>query len=128
MKPSKAGLAVALASGALRAAPAAWAHHSFAMFDYTKNVTLTGTIKEFQWTNPHAWVQLLIRDPATGKDIEWSIEGGSPNMLARQGWKKDALKPGDKASIVIHPLKSGEMGGSMVSAVVNGVAVGGPGL
>lgn len=128
MSASKTALALALGAVMLAAAPAASAHHSFAMFDYAKNVTLTGTIKAFEWTNPHAWVQLVVRDPATGKDVEWSIEAGSPNMLARQGWKRESLKPGDKATVVMHPLKSGEMGGSLVSAVANGVAVGGPGL
>ena len=128
MLMSKVVLAGVLGVGLLLAAPAASAHHSFAMFDYAKNVTMNGTIKEFQWTNPHAWIQLVVRDPATGKDIEWSIECGSPNMMARQGWKRESLKAGDKVTLVIHPLKTGQMGGSMVSAVVNGVPVGAPGL
>ena len=125
MAMSKTALGLGLATAVLATALPAAAHHSFAMFDYSKNVTLTGTIKEFQWTNPHAWVQLVVKDPATGKDVEWSIEGGSPNMLARTGWKRTSLKAGDKAAIVMHPLKSGEMGGSLVSASVNGVPVGG---
>jgi hypothetical protein len=113
--------AAALAGGA---AVPAFAHHSFAMFDQTKSMTLEGTVKEFQWTNPHSWVQLMVNDPATGKEVEWSIEGTSPNALARQGWKRTSLKAGDKASIVIHPLKDGTTGGSLVSATVNGVPVG----
>jgi hypothetical protein len=111
-------------SMSLTAAAPALAHHSFAMFDNSKNVTLEGTVKEFQWTNPHSWVQLMVADPATGKEVEWSIEGGSPNGLARQGWKRTSLKPGDKASIVIHPLKDGTAGGSLVSVSVNGTPVG----
>jgi hypothetical protein len=125
MTVSRTTLAIGLATAVLATASTASAHHSFAMFDNTKSVTLDGTVKEFQWTNPHAWVQLVVKDPVTGKDAEWSIEGGSPNGLARQGWKRTSLKPGDKASIVIHPLKDGTPGGSLVSAVVNGVAIGG---
>ncbi len=115
--------AMALATGAT--APA-FAHHSFAMFDNQKNTTLEGTVKEFQWTNPHSWVQLMVKDPATGKDVEWSIEGGSPNGLARNGWKRTSLKPGDKAVVVIHPLKDGANGGSLVTVTVDGVQIGAP--
>ncbi|HUO21804.1 MAG TPA: DUF6152 family protein [Caulobacteraceae bacterium] len=102
----------------------AMAHHSFAMFDNQKTVTLDGTVKEFQWTNPHSWVQLLVKDPATGKEVEWAIEGGSPNGLARQGWKRSSLKPGDNAEITIHPLKDGTNGGSLIGASVGGVKIG----
>ena len=114
---------VIAATGLLGAAPA-FAHHSFAMFDSAKSVTLNGTIKEFQWTNPHSWVQVVVKD-ASGKDVEWAIEGGSPNGLARQGWKRTSLKAGDKAVLVIHPMKDGSNGGSLVTATVNGVQVGG---
>jgi hypothetical protein len=129
MKISKTMLARTLvgmagvAAISLGAAPA-FAHHSFAMFDSTKNVTLDGTIKDFQWTNPHSWVQIVVKDPATGKDVEWSIEGGSPNGLARSGWKRTSLKPGDKAQVVIHPLKDGTAGGSLVTVSVGGVKIG----
>ena len=124
MTASKAALAMGMGTVALVTASAAWAHHSFAMFDNQKNVTLEGTVKEFQWTNPHSWVQLMVKDPATGKEVEWSIEGGSPNGLARQGWKRTSLKAGDKATIVIHPLKDGSAGGSLVSAVAGGQTIG----
>ena len=103
----------------------AFAHHSFAMFDADKKMTLEGTIKEFQWTNPHSWVQLVVVDPKTGNDVEWSIEGGSPNGLSRGGWKRTSLKPGDKAVVVIHPLKDGTNGGSLVTVSVGGVQIGG---
>jgi hypothetical protein len=122
MKISKTMLAL-VATVSLGAVPA-FAHHSFAMFDSTKNMTLDGTIKDFQWTNPHSWVQIVVKDPATGKDVEWSIEGGSPNGLARQGWKRTSLKPGDKAQVVIHPLKDGTAGGSLVTVSVGGVKIG----
>ena len=101
-------------------ASVASAHHSFAMFDQAKEVTLEGTVKELQWTNPHIWVQVMAKDPATGKEVEWSIEGGSPNNLARKGWSRNVMKAGDKISIVIHPLKNGEHGGSLMRATING--------
>jgi hypothetical protein len=96
------------------------AHHSFAMFDNKQEKTITGTIKELQWTNPHIWVQVINRDPATGKDVEWSIEGGSPNNLARKGWSRNSMKVGDKVVVTIHPLKNGDNGGSLVKVTVNG--------
>jgi hypothetical protein len=114
-----AGLAVA----AVAAAPA-HAHHSYAMFDKQKSVTLDGTIKEFQWTNPHSWVQLVVKDPATGKDLEWSLELNSPNRLVRDGWTRTSLKPGDKAVAVMHPLTDGTTGGQLVSITVNGQTLG----
>ena len=125
MQVSKMMLALAgVAVVSLAAAPA-FAHHSFAMFDNQKNVTLDGTVKEFQWTNPHSWIQLVVKDPATGKEVEYSIEGGSPNGLSRGGWKRTSLKPGDKATVVIHPLKDGTNGGSLVTVTVNGQQIGG---
>jgi hypothetical protein len=102
----------------------ALAHHSFAMFDQGKETKLVGVIKEVQWTNPHIWLQVLVKD-ASGKDVEWSIEGGSPNGLARQGWKRTSVKPGDPVEVVIHPLKNGDKGGSLMRVAVDGKPVGG---
>jgi hypothetical protein len=110
-----AALAVALVS----AAPA-FAHHSYAMFDKQKSVTLTGAVKEFQWTNPHGWVQLVVRDPATGKDVEWSIQCNSLNLMIREGWSRTSLKAGDQAVVVIHPLLDGRTGGQLVTITVDG--------
>ena len=75
------------------------AHHSTAMFDLTNRITLTGSIKEFQWTNPHAWIQVVSAGP-DGANGEWSIECGSPNTLSRQGWRASTLRFGDKVTIV----------------------------
>jgi len=105
-------------------ANSALAHHSFAMFDNKKEMTLEGTLKELQWTNPHIWVQVMVPDPATGKEVEWSIEGGSPNNLSRRGWSRNAMKPGDKVVVLIHPLKNGEPGGSLMKITVNGKTIG----
>lgn len=99
----------------------ALAHHSFALFDNDKIVPVTGTIKDFQWTNPHTWVQLLAPDPTTGVAVEWSIEGGSTTTMIREGgWTGKALKVGDKATIYLHPMKDGSPRGSLVNASVNG--------
>ena len=91
----------------------ALAHHSFSMFDLEKESTIEGTVREFQWTNPHIWIQVLVAG-AEGKTVEWSIEGNSPSTLSRQGWSKRSLKPGDKVKIVMHPLRDGSPGGSVM--------------
>ena len=101
----------------------AMAHHSAAMYDVQKKVTLIGTIKEFQWTNPHCWIQLVVED-AGGKSTEWSIETVSPPGLKKHGWTRDAVKAGDKATVVFMPLKSGEHGGGLISVTVNGKMIG----
>jgi Family of unknown function (DUF6152) len=104
----------------------AGAHHSFATFDQSQERTLVGTIKEVQWTNPHIWVQVLVKNATSGDVVEWSIEGGSPNGLSRQGWKRSTLNAGDAVEMVIHPLKDGSNGGSLVRVSVNGKLVGTP--
>jgi hypothetical protein len=101
----------------------AFAHHSFAMFDNAKEQVIEGTVKEFQWTNPHIWIQVNVKG-ADGKLTEWSIEGGSPNGLKRSGWSKKSMNPGDKVVMKIHPLKDGTSGGSFMSATVNGQELG----
>jgi hypothetical protein len=102
-----------VAAGAL--AMPVLAHHSTAMFDFTKTVELTATVKEFQWTNPHTWT---IVDATGDRKIagEYGLEGMSPNYLARNGWTKRTLKPGDKITVTLHPMKDGRKGGFMVSA------------
>jgi len=105
---SLAGVAIAMF-----AAPAL-AHHSFAMFDAEKNVKLDGTIKEFQWTNPHSWILMMVKD-AQGADQQWAIEMGGPAGLARQGWVPKTLTPGMKVSAIIHPLKDGTRGGQFMA-------------
>jgi len=119
----KSQLAITAAVLAL-ACGAASAHHSFAMFDQVAEKTLVGTIKEVQWTNPHIWVQVLVKNPATGQDVEWSIEGASPNALSRQGWSRSSLKAGDQVEVVIHPLKNGDNGGSLIRIAVDGKPIG----
>ena len=108
-----AGLALSLVLPATEAL----AHHSFAMFDRTKKVTVSGTVKDWQWVNPHTWLQLDVRDTA-GKVTEWSIEGRSPNVLERRGWTKSIMAVGDKVTVVAYPLKTGEPGGAFVRLIL----------
>jgi hypothetical protein len=106
-------LAACLGAFLLLAASAS-AHHSFAMFDRSKEMTLVGVVAEFQWTNPHSWIELDVPNENGGTD-KWSIELNSPNNLSRQGWKSNSIKPGDKITVVIWPLRSGEKGGLFIS-------------
>jgi uncharacterized protein DUF6152 len=92
-------------------------HHSFAGFDLSKMITLTGIVKEFQWVNPHSWIQLMVKD-ASGAAVEWSIEMRAPSSLVRQGWKPKMLKPGDQVTVSAHPLRDGRPGGSFLSATL----------
>ena len=106
-------LAASLAVYAPR--PAA-AHHSFAAFDMSTEKTVTGTVKKFDYTNPHTWTWLDVANDQGGVDT-WGIEGMSPNYLARRGWTRNTLKPGDKLTITIHQAKDGSHGGMWMKAV-----------
>jgi len=105
--------AVVIGTALLASAPVV-AHHSAAMFDDTKVVELTGTVKELQWANPHIWLQVIVDDK--GKKTEWSLEGGSPNSLSRQGWRATTFKAGDVVTVRFNPMKDGSPGGNFVGA------------
>jgi Family of unknown function (DUF6152) len=110
-------LAVAgIATLAIYAIPAA-AHHSFAMFDAEKTVTLNGSVKEFQWTNPHAWIMLTVANQQ-GQANVWAIELNGPSGLARDGWKPKTLTPGMNVSVTIHPLRDGTNGGQFLKVTL----------
>jgi hypothetical protein len=117
-------LAAALIVGAV--SHTAVAHHSTAMFESDTRVTLSGTVTDFQWTNPHAWIQVTVAG-ADGKPAEWSFECGSPNTLSRQGWKPSTLKPGDSVTIVANPMKDGTSAGLMYTVTLADGRVLGPG-
>ena len=108
-----AGLLMAV--GLTVSAQTAFAHHSAAMFDHEKVKELTGTIKEFQWKNPHVWIQIYVQNAAGVKE-EWSVEGGGPNSLSRQGWRPTTFKPGDSVTLKVNPMKDGSTGGQFVGA------------
>jgi hypothetical protein len=93
-------------------------HHSFAMFDSDKTVTLAGTVKEFEWTNPHSWIRITAADAASGAVGEWAFEMGSPGQLGSRGMKPDSMKPGDKITVRAHPMKDGSHGGQFMSATL----------
>ena len=93
---SKALTAAALLVAIAAAAPAL-AHHSFAMFDQSKQVSISGTVKDFQYTNPHSWVIVMAAGP-DGKQTEWGFESEGPSTLLRAGIKHSSLAPGDKVS------------------------------
>ena len=115
----------ALAALALGAG-AASAHHSGVMFDHSKETVLDGTIKEFGWSSPHGWIRMMVPD-ATGALKEWVVEAGNPASLARQGWTKATLKPGDKVVLKIYPLKGGGLGGAFKQiTLADGRVLGGP--
>ena len=98
----------------LLAAPV-MAHHSYAMFDTDKSVEIEGTVKEFQWTNPHCWIQVVV---ASGdQPVEWSVQMGGTASVYRGGWRPGTLKPGDKIRLVVHPMRDGSAAGLFVSAV-----------
>lgn len=93
----------------------AQAHHSNAVFERGKFVTLTGTVTKFEWTNPHVWVW-FVRLQADGAEQVWGLESAAPIQLRKAGFKWDSFKPGDKVTFVLHPLRSGQPGGQFVSA------------
>lgn len=105
------------ALGMLAVATSAAAHHSFAMFDMKKDVTMTGTVTDFAWTNPHSWMHLDVVDPKGGT-VNWAIEMTSPNNLVLTGWRRSSLKPGDKVTVTYHPLLNGKPGGSLIKVVL----------
>jgi hypothetical protein len=116
-----AGIAVVMSS-----AMPAFAHHSFAMFDAEKKMTLDGTVKEFQWTNPHSWILMTVSN-AQGQAEQWAIEMGGPSGLARQGWVPKTLTPGMKVKTVIHPLRDGTAGGQFMAITLpDGTQMGNP--
>jgi hypothetical protein len=105
------GAALAVSTGA------AYAHHSFAMFDADQKTTLAGTVKEFQWTNPHAWIFVMVPNN-DGQLEQWAVEMGGPGQIARQGWSAKTLTPGMDVKLTIHPLRDGSNGGQFVSATL----------
>jgi len=105
--------ALSFSSSLIGTAPAV-AHHSFALFDMTKSVRLEGTVKRFDWANPHSWIFLEVLGPQAVAE-EWMIELPSAGALAREGWNQNFLRPGERIIVSINPLKEGQRGGSLES-------------
>jgi hypothetical protein len=105
-------LAVLLVSTALTmTGGAAWAHHSFAMFDQENPLELEGVVQEFKFTSPHTFIILVVKQQ-DGTTQTWSLEGGAPSALVRDGWSSKTLKSGDELKMTIEPLRSGAPGGA----------------
>ena len=119
---------VAWAAGAVLVSlgGAALAHHSFAMFDADQKTTLSGTVKEFQWTNPHAWIFVMVPNH-DGQLDQWAVELMGPGGLSRQGWTQTTLTPGMNVKLTIHPLRDGANGGQFVGLTLpDGTQLGNP--
>ena len=112
----KAARRIFLAMLALTCGLPVFGHHSQAMFDTSRKVTLSGTVREFQFSNPHCYIQVLVPIQGTSGTVEWSVEMGAPTHLLRAGWYPNTLKPGDKITVVFMPLRDGGKGGHYVSA------------
>jgi len=84
------------------------AHHSPAVFDRTKQLKLVGTVKAFRWQNPHTWLEVDVPN-AKGKLETWGVEMTSPTYLVRAGWKNNSVKPGDKVTVIVNPLREGDV-------------------
>jgi hypothetical protein len=95
----------------------AMGHHSFSMFDREKTLNLTGTVKQLEWTNPHAWLYVMVTDDS-GKGIEYPLEMQGTGQAQKNGWHPNTVKPGDRVTVAMHPLKSGSHGGQLLTVVL----------
>ena len=95
----------------------ALAHHSFAIFDHNKTYTLKGTVKSFQWTNPHGYIELAVAEGPKGID-HFTVELTSINMLRRAGWKSSDVSAGDEVTAIVAPLLNGDAGGLLLELKV----------
>ena len=112
---NKFGIAALVIASMTLTVPVAMAHHSGVEFDTAKVVELTGTIKEFQFKNPHSWVQVLVAD-GKGSTVEWSLEWGSPNALGREGYRPSTFPVGAKVTVRLNPMKNGSPAGAFLGA------------
>jgi hypothetical protein len=100
-------LAALLAMGAMTSAPIL-AHHSFAPYESTLQIKMAGVVTGFRWTNPHVYIELDAPDAKTGETRHWLIECASTSILNRAGWRFNMIKPGDRITIIVSPLRNGE--------------------
>jgi hypothetical protein len=97
---------------------ASLAHHSPIVFDRTREVTIVGVVTEFKWSSPHAWIHIDVKDDKGHVD-NWGVEMDPASSLAKSGWKSTTVKPGDKVSIVVHPLRNDEKGGQYIAITLS---------
>jgi hypothetical protein len=102
------------------------AHHSGAPYDSSKQIEVSGVVEEWSFGNPHAWLRLNVKDD-DGKDVVWNIEATSANILLKQGWRRNTVKYGDPITVLVHPLRDGSPGGSLMGArLEDGTELGAP--
>ncbi len=89
------------------------AHHSFAAYESDKTLTLTATVKSFQWANPHAVLQVLALENGSDAQAAWRIETSSPSILRRFGWRRDSIKRGDRIVVILNPMRDGSHQGRL---------------
>ena len=125
-KPMKFSTRIQLFGALVLLALPAAAHHSFAIFDSTREVTITGVVADFQWTNPHCWLHVdVVNDE--GVTEQWVVEMLSRNVLGRMGWNRSSVMPGDEVTVVLHPVRTGANAGNMVNVFgASGDPIGGP--
>lgn len=111
MKTSTASMFIVIAS---LSSAAALAHHSPAIFDQSKEIEIEGVVTEFKWSNPHSWIHLDVTND-DGLVDNWSVEMNPPTFLVRGGWKSNTIKPGDRVTVLVHPLRTDEKAGQYVS-------------
>jgi hypothetical protein len=117
-KPLKLSLAALVLIAAAAVSWPAYAHHSNAVYDRSKVLTLKGSVKSFQWTNPHCVIWVLVQPEGGGDPQEWSIETTSPGVLTRSGWTRNSVKTGDRVSVDYYPLRDGSHGGGLNSVTL----------
>ena len=115
---SSIALVIVALGATLCTAPPASAHHSFAMYEPTKTLTFKGTVKNFQWTNPHVVLSILVQPDDGSAAQDWALETTSPGVLTRAGWTRLSVKPGDKVSVTLSPLRDGSHGGGLNSVTL----------
>ena len=113
----KFSLVGAACTALLLVASVASAHHSAAGIDRAKTVVLTGTVKQFGWTNPHSWMEVDVPDQKGGTTT-WKVEMTSPAYLVRAGWKSTTVRQGDEVKVTVRPLRDGSPGGLFVSVLL----------
>lgn len=118
MKITTRASSILLLLAALGASVSAFSHHSFAVYDLTKMVTMKGEVKSFQWTNPHSVIWLTVKPEGGGASEDWAFETTSPGVLTRSGWTRNSVKAGDKVTVEFHPLRDGSHGGGLKSVTL----------
>lgn len=118
MTSSRVWPMAAVAAGLLASAPA-YAHHSAAMFDAGKTVTISGAVKEYKWANPHAQIAVVTVDEKGAQQV-WNMECSTPNILVRKGWSVHSFKPGDMVTIQAHPMRDGGQAGLLMTVSMAG--------